>query len=82
MFYKLLGSVDLSSLFLQQFVGYLYKAEPMPCGYSTSIGENAVKMVNKCCPSGSTQHALPCVRRNSLRMTKPHPVCLAQNALC
>ena len=30
-----LGPVDLSSLFLQLFVGFLYKAEPMQCGYST-----------------------------------------------
>jgi hypothetical protein len=30
-----LGPVDLSSLFLQRFVGFLYKAEPMWCGYST-----------------------------------------------
>ncbi len=32
---KTLGSVDLSRLFLQQFMMYLYKAELMPCGYST-----------------------------------------------
>jgi len=31
----LLGPVYLSRLFLQQFVGYLYKAELIPCSYST-----------------------------------------------
>ena len=62
-----LGPVDLSSLFLQQFVGFLYKAEPMQCGYSTWVGENAVERVNKCCPSGLPQHIMLFVGKNLLR---------------
>ena len=33
-FFKSLGSVDLSRLFLQRIIGYLYKAEPLSCGCS------------------------------------------------
>jgi ATP/maltotriose-dependent transcriptional regulator MalT len=33
--WAVLGSVDLSCAFLQQFVGALYKAEPATCSYST-----------------------------------------------
>jgi len=32
---SILGSVDLSCAFLQQFVRALYKAEPAPCSYFT-----------------------------------------------
>jgi len=48
----MLGPVDLSSLFLQRFVGFSYKAEPMWCGYSTWVGENAGEIVNKPLPLG------------------------------
>ncbi|MAY57778.1 MAG: hypothetical protein CMK69_01965 [Pseudoalteromonas sp.] len=48
-----LGSVDLSRLNLQQSVWYLGKAEPMWCGYSPEIGDNAASMPNRRCPSGS-----------------------------
>jgi len=41
-----------SSLFLQQFIRYLYKAELMRCSYSAC--ENTAKMVKKCRPSVST----------------------------
>lgn len=64
----LLGPVDLSSLFLQQFVGYLYKNELMSCGYSTPISEDAVEMVNKSCPSGSTLYILLFVVQGLLRI--------------
>ena len=40
----LLGSVDLSRLFLQRFIGYLYKAESLPCGCS---GQYAPALSNK-----------------------------------
>ena len=40
----LLGSVDISRLFLQRFVGYLYKAEPLSCGCS---GQYAPALSNK-----------------------------------
>ena len=43
-FVQRLGSVYLSNLILQRFIDFLYKAEPMRCGYSTWIGENAVEI--------------------------------------
>ncbi|TMP49160.1 hypothetical protein CWB81_15300 [Pseudoalteromonas sp. S1688] len=49
----LLGSVDLSRLNFQQSVWYLGKAEPMWCGCSPQIGDNAASMPNRRCPSGS-----------------------------
>jgi len=38
---------------LQQPVWYLGKAEPMWCGYSPLVGDNAALMPNRRCPSGS-----------------------------
>ena len=45
-------------MFLQQFVWYLYKAEPVWCGYSTQTGDNAVEMTNKRCPSDPSKSFL------------------------
>ncbi len=53
-----LGRVYLWSMFLQQFVWYLYKAESVWCGYSTRVGDNVVEMTNKRCPSGSPKSVL------------------------
>jgi hypothetical protein len=54
----ILGSVDLSSLFLQRVTGFFYKAELIICGWSTSISENAVEINSKRCPSGSSQNVM------------------------
>ncbi len=42
-FYLYLSSVELSKVFLQQFVEYLYKIELLSSGYSILKGDNAVK---------------------------------------
>jgi len=67
-----LGPIYISGLFLQQFVDSLYKAELMPCRYSTSISDNAVERRYKCCPEGSAKSVLRFVARYLLRMTKLH----------
>ncbi|ACJ28120.1 hypothetical protein swp_1333 [Shewanella piezotolerans WP3] len=50
-----LGAVDLSRLFLPQFIGYFDKAEAMPFSYSPQIAYNTVKIVKKRGPLGSIQ---------------------------
>lgn len=44
-------AVDLSSLFLQQFIGGLYKAEPLLCGCS---GQYVPVLSNKLQPCSVT----------------------------
>jgi len=68
--HMLLGPVYLLGLFLQQFVDSLYKAELMPCRYSTSISDNAVERSYKCCLKGSAKSVLRFVARYLHRMTK------------
>jgi len=60
---KTLGRVELSSLFLQQFAWYLYKAEHEKHSYSIRTGENVVEMPNKRCPKGSIKYFLLFVAR-------------------
>jgi len=48
---KQLGRVDLCGLFLQQFRRHLYKAKLMIHSYSIRIGDNAVEMAYKRCPT-------------------------------
>ncbi|GIU17535.1 hypothetical protein TUM4261_37240 [Shewanella sp. c952] len=52
---RLLGAVDLSRLFLPQFIGYFDKAEAMPFSYSPQIVYNTVKIAKKRGPLGSIQ---------------------------
>jgi len=47
--------VDLSRLFLLQFMGYFDKAEAMPFSYSLQIAYNTVKIAKKRGPLGSFQ---------------------------
>jgi len=50
-----LGAVDLSRLFLPQFIGYFDKAEAMPLNYSPQRVYNTVKIAKKPGPLGSFQ---------------------------
>ena len=52
---RMLGVVDLSRLFLPQFIGYFDKAEAMPFSYSPQIVYNTVKIAKKRGPLGSFQ---------------------------
>jgi|TARA_B100000315_G_scaffold161284_1_gene149723 hypothetical protein len=61
--------VDLSGLLLQLFVWYLYKAEPLPCGYSTLKGDNLVEMPNKRCHLDSFKSDLLFVVALAYRIT-------------
>lgn len=54
----LVGSVDLSKLFLQLIVSHLNKAEALSCSYATQRADNAVEMTNKHSPKGSTNNVL------------------------
>jgi len=51
----ILGAVDLSRLFLPQFIGYFDKAEAMSFSHSPQITYNTVKIAKKRGPSGSFQ---------------------------
>ncbi|MCL1056903.1 hypothetical protein L2729_02715 [Shewanella gelidimarina] len=44
---RILGAVDLSRLFLPQFIGYFDKAEAMSFSYSPQIAYNTVKIAKK-----------------------------------
>ena len=50
-----LGAVDLSWLFLPQFIDYFNKAKAMPFGYSPQIAYNTVKIAKKRGPLGAIQ---------------------------
>ena len=50
-----LGAVDLSRLFLPQFIGYFDKAEIMQFSHSPQITYNTVKIAKKRDPLGSFQ---------------------------
>ncbi|MCL1058105.1 hypothetical protein L2729_08815 [Shewanella gelidimarina] len=52
----ILGAVDLSRLFLPQFIGYFDKAEAMSFSHSPQIAYNTVKIAKKRGPSGSFQY--------------------------
>ncbi|WP_216613466.1 FAD-binding oxidoreductase [Vibrio sp. 99-8-1] len=75
-----LGSVDLSRLFLPQFVGALYKAAPMQCSHLHKSGDNAVESANKRCPKGSSENTLSYVMSRLHRITMLLSSCLAQTA--
>jgi len=48
-----LGAVDLSRLFLPQFIGYVDKAEAMALSYCPQRVYSTVKIAKKCGPLGS-----------------------------
>jgi len=60
------GAVDLSRLFLPQFIGYFDKAEAMPFSYSLQVVYNTVKIAKKRGPLGSFQFFYYCVTSFSL----------------